>query len=146
MFTVVRLVDTGVQNVQVLAGIARIRAHYRTLSPEGAAFFPKMGGDAPAAGLAVMGLRRHRLLALFTAASMVSAINSVVAGVGVTLWVTRLAPRPVAIGAGALVGAMFAAAFLVYQDRRYRQLDQRPATAEKLTGPDNVTAANVAAG
>jgi hypothetical protein len=146
VFTVVRLVDTGVQNVQVLAGIARIRAHYRTLSPEGAAFFPEMGGDVPAAGLAVMGLRRRRLLALFTAASMVSAINSVVAGVGVALWVTRLAPRPVAIGAGALVGAMFAAAFLVYQDRRYRELDQRPATAQELTGPDSVTAASVGAG
>ena len=95
VFTVVRLVDTGVQNVQVLAGIARIRAHYRTLSPGGAAFFPEMGGDVAAAGLAVMGLRRRRLVALFTAASMVSAINSVVAGVGVALWVTRLAPRPV---------------------------------------------------
>jgi hypothetical protein len=134
VFTVVRLVDTGVQNVQVLAGIARIRAHYRTLSPEGAAFFPEMG------------LRRRRLLALFTAASMVSAINSVVAGVGVALWVTRLAPRPVAIGAGALVGAMFAAAFLVYQDRRYHQLDETSATAEELTGPDSVTAASVAPG
>ena len=146
VFTVVRLVDTGVQNVQVLAGIARIRAHYRTLSPEGAAFFPEMGGDVPAAGLAVMGLRRRRLLALFTAANMVSAINSVVAGVGVALWVTRLAPRPVAIGAGALVGALFAVAFLVYQNRRYRELDQRPAPAEELTEPESVTAANVAAG
>jgi hypothetical protein len=146
VFTMVRLVDTGVQNVQVLAGIARIHAHYRTLSPEAAAFFPEMGGDVPAAGLAVMGLRRRRLLALFTAASMVSAINSVVAGVGVALWVTRVAPRPVAIGAGALVGALFATAFLVYQDRRYRQLDQQPPTAEELTGPDSVTAANVGAG
>lgn len=146
VFTVVRLVDTGVQNGQVLAGIARIRAHYRTLSPEGAEFFPEVGGDVPAAGLAVMGLRRRRLLALFTAASMVSAINSVVAGVGVALWVTRLAPRPVAIGAGALVGALFAVAFLVYQDRRYRELDERPAPAEELTGPDSVTAASGAAG
>jgi hypothetical protein len=94
----------------------------------------------------VMGLRRKRLLGLFTAASMVSAINSVVAGVGGALWVTRLAPRPVAVGAGALVGAMFAAAFLVYQDRRYRQLDQRPATAEERTGPDGVTAASEAVG
>jgi hypothetical protein len=146
VFTVVRLVDTGVQNVQVLAGIARIRAQYRTLSPGAAAFFPEMGGDVPAAGLAVMGLRRHRLLGLSTAASMVSAINSVVAGVGAALWLTRLAPRPVAISAGALVGAVFAAAFLVYQDRRYRQLDQRPARAEEPTGPDRVTAASVSPG
>jgi hypothetical protein len=146
VFTVVRLVDTGVQNVQVLAGIARIRAHYRTLSPGAAAFFPEMGGDVPAAGLAVMGLRRHRLLGLSTAASMVSAINSVVAGVGAALWLTRLAPRPVAISAGALVGATFAAAFLVYQDRRYRELDERPANAEDLRGPDSVTAASVVPG
>ena len=101
VFTVVRLVDTGVQNVQVLAGIAR---HPPVTDPVAeVAFFPEMGGDVLAAGLAVMGLRRRRLLALFTAASMVSAINSVVAGVGVALRVTRLAPRPVAIGAGALL-------------------------------------------
>jgi hypothetical protein len=36
---------------------------------------------------------------------------------------------------------MFAAAFLVYQDRRYRELDQRPATDGELTGPDSASEA-----
>jgi hypothetical protein len=129
VFTIVRLVDTGVQNVQVLASIARIRAYYRTLSPDGATFFPPMGDDASGAGLAVMGLQRRRLLALFTMASMVSAIDSVVAGVGVALWVDLAASRSLGIGAGVVVSSVWTALFFTYQGRRYRQLDEQTASA-----------------
>lgn len=38
-FTVVRLVDVNLENMQFLQGIARIRGYYRTLGPEAAEFF-----------------------------------------------------------------------------------------------------------
>jgi hypothetical protein len=44
LFTVYRLVDTGIENQQYLTGIARIRAYYRTLNPEAAMYFSAASG------------------------------------------------------------------------------------------------------
>src|SRR4029434_9968309 len=49
IFTVVRLVDTGIENQQFLAGIARIRSYYRTLTPEAALYFSAASGRWPEA-------------------------------------------------------------------------------------------------
>ena len=45
-FTVVRLVDTTVENLRFLRAIARIRHYYRSLAPDGTAFFAR--GKLPA--------------------------------------------------------------------------------------------------
>ena len=42
VFTTVRLVDTGVENVASLTKIARIRSYYRTLSPDASLYFPSL--------------------------------------------------------------------------------------------------------
>jgi hypothetical protein len=86
VFTVVRLVDTALENNQYMAGIARIRAYYRTLTPDAARHFaPGTGrwpeGPEPALGLGTL------VAFLGTTASMIAFINSVVAGVGVALLV-----------------------------------------------------------
>jgi hypothetical protein len=39
VFTVVRLIDTTLDNMQHMGGIARIRGYYRTLTPEAAKYF-----------------------------------------------------------------------------------------------------------
>ena len=44
VFTIVRLVDTALENNRYLAGIARIRAHYRTLTPDAAEYFSAESG------------------------------------------------------------------------------------------------------
>ena len=49
LFTVGRLVDTGIENQQALRGIARIRSYYRTLTPEGAVYFSAESGRWPEA-------------------------------------------------------------------------------------------------
>jgi len=87
VFTVVRLIDTALENQQYLVNIARIRAHYRTLGPEAAELFaPERGrwperGGTPALGLGVV------VAFLGTSATMVAVINAIVAGAGVTLLV-----------------------------------------------------------
>src|ERR1051325_6409463 len=43
VFTIVRLVDTGMQNLIYLSRIAQIRAYYRTLTPEAPRYFPPWG-------------------------------------------------------------------------------------------------------
>src|SRR5262249_40415186 len=48
LFTTARLVDTGVQNVAFLAGIARIRGYHRTLPAGDAQHFAPRGQPSPA--------------------------------------------------------------------------------------------------
>jgi hypothetical protein len=129
-FTVARLVDTGVQNVAYLAGIARIRAYYRTLTPDGAGYFAPWGGldgDDVGQALAALSRRRGWLTGLGTAASMVAAVNSVVAGTGIALAIVAAAGGRDQVVPATLAGltgaAALYAAFLRYQDRRYRSLD-----------------------
>jgi hypothetical protein len=127
VFSVVRLVDTGVQNVELLSRIATIRAYYRTLSPQGPTFFRPWGiGAGAGEALATMEVRRSWLTGLFTTASMVAAVNSIVAGTGVALavtWIATPAQKVVAILLGLVVAAACMAAFLAYQDRRYKAME-----------------------
>lgn len=123
-FTVVRLVDTGVENIQFLRAIARIRHHYRTLTPEAEQFFAPYGArdDVAEEAMAMLAARSNRLTAFFTTASMVATINSVVGGVGVALLAVTLlgADRAgLAVAMGLVAGLAFIGLAYTYQRRRY---------------------------
>jgi hypothetical protein len=142
LFTLVRLVDTGVENLNCIRAMTRIRHHFAGLVPEGPQFF----GDWPDSGtgaLAATAARRGKRVGLFTIASMIAVVNSVVGGTGITLLVAHLQGGfgqgtlfPVTVGA--LVGLVLTAAFLVYQDRRYASLAStaQAATPERLAAPE----------
>jgi len=117
VFTVVRPVDTALWNMRFLAGIARIRSYYRTLSPEAAGYFGDHRGQGPDS------LRLGRLVAfLTTSASMIAFVNSMVAGAGVALlagyFLSGQTAFDVLLGVAAAVVHM--AAFLAYQRWRFR--------------------------
>src|SRR5262245_47937497 len=107
IFTVVRLVETGVQNLLCLRQIAHIHGYYRSLLPEAPTYFDPLGSfgatttsasaqsndprDSPnpdraraekehRAALAMLAIpqRRYVLTGLFSIAAMVAAINSIV--------------------------------------------------------------------
>lgn len=108
MFTVVRLVETAMESMHYLRGIARIRGYYRTLGPEAARQFSPEHGRWPETESPA--LRFGRRFAIFgTTASMIAVINNVVAGVGIALLVRYLIPSaspwvaPVCGVVGALV-------------------------------------------
>lgn len=123
VFTVVRLVDTGVENWRSLNAMVRIRHYFRALTPEAAPYFSVWGETEAAETLALDMPLRKPLVMLFTAASMVAAINSIVAGAGVALLAVSILGRD-RILLGVLLGlaASFVAmgVFLVYQGHRYR--------------------------
>jgi hypothetical protein len=123
VFTVLRLVDTALENMRYLVGIARIRRYYRTLSPEAAVYFSAHHGRWPEAH-SDPSLRLGPLMAfLSTSASMIAFINSVVAGVGVALLVgDRLgADRTAwAMLLGGAVAAALIVAFVAYERWRFR--------------------------
>jgi hypothetical protein len=125
LFTVVRLVETGLESMHLLASIARIRAYYRTLGPEARVQFAPEHGRWPEI---TSPAQRHGSLLAFmgTTASMVAVINNVVAGAALALALRMLLPSTpgwacVAVG---IVGALvLTALFYAYQRWRFREAD-----------------------
>jgi hypothetical protein len=120
-FTVVRLVDTTVENLRFQRAIARIRRYYRSLAPDGTAFFaPWETTDDETTG--AIAAKPGRLTTFFTTASMVATINSLVGGAGITLLAWHVLGREETLPA-VLLGAAAAIAFLftsiAYEQRRY---------------------------
>lgn len=121
VFTVARLVETALESMHCLRGIARIRAFYRTLGPQAAREFASAGGRwpevrSPAERLGVT-------MAFFgTTASMIAVVNNVVAGAATALLVRTLRPGTpgwvcAAVGIG--VAAVLTWAFYAYQRWRF---------------------------
>jgi hypothetical protein len=134
LFTVVRLVDSTLENMRYLAGIARIRAYYRTLTPEAAVYFAAGRGRWPEAGTDPS-LRFGTLLATATtSASTIGFVDGVVAGAGVALLAGDLGgglPTAAAVGLGVAAAVTLVAAVLRYQWWRFEVL----AIEERLEEP-----------
>ena len=133
VFTIVRLIDTGVQNLIFQAGIARIRGYYRTIRPESAAYFSPWGGPRQteaAQAMAAIGVKRGPLVGFSTTASMIATINSIVTGAGVTLgciWAMGRDRILVAVIVGLATVILSMAVFYRYQNHRFqdfREVDE----------------------
>jgi hypothetical protein len=120
LFTAVRLVDSNLEALLYLNGIARIRRYYRTLGPEAAEHFAESGRwpenqSSPS-------LRMGPFVGLITTtASMVAFLNSIVAGVGVAMLAGGLLRERTMVASlvGAGVALVLMALFFVYQKWRY---------------------------
>ncbi|HKI02732.1 MAG TPA: hypothetical protein VKK31_12200 [Thermoanaerobaculia bacterium] len=126
VFTTIRLVDTSLEYMQYLAGIARIRSYYRSLGPEAAAYFAADHGRWPEAK-SVPALQLGPLLAFFgTTASMIAVINNVLAGAGAALLAHVLLGedhRWVALLTGIAAAGLLTLVFLAYQRWRFSTLE-----------------------
>lgn len=121
LFTIVRLVDTALENMRYLDGIARIRAYYRTLSPEAATYFAAEHGRWPEAREPSQALGPLIALAT-TSATMVAVINALVAGSGVAMIAGRLlgtVTTAFALLLGVVTAFALVAAFIVYERWRF---------------------------
>jgi len=127
IFTIVRLVESALESMQCLTGIARIRGYYRTLGPEAAHHFAAEYGRWPE--VEPPALRFGKALAFFgTTAAMLAVINNVVAGVGIALLTHLLSPSaPYWVGAAAgIAGALLLTwLFYVFQRWRFNDYDAR---------------------
>jgi hypothetical protein len=121
LFTAVRLVDSNLEALLYLNGIARIRRYYRTLGPEAAEHFSAESGRWPE-NQSSPSLRMGPFVGLITTtASMVAFLNSIVAGVGVAMLAGGLLRKRTVIASliGAGVALVLMALFFVYQKWRY---------------------------
>jgi hypothetical protein len=127
IFTVVRLVETALDSMYCLPGIARIRGYYRTLGPDAARYFspehwrwPETQDPALRLGLG---------LAYFgTTASMIAVINNAVAGAGIAFLLRFLSPSAsywVAGVAGVSSALVLTWLFYAYQRWRIDEYDVR---------------------
>jgi hypothetical protein len=115
LFTIVRLIDTSVANIISQRRMERIRAYYAALAPLAPPYFE---ADDSVAGN--KGVRYSRWSFLFTMASMVIVVNSVLGGAAVAL-VCDMAIKavlPVATGAGVAAGIVILVLTLLYEHRR----------------------------
>lgn len=132
LFTVVRLVETSLESMHYLTGIARIRAYYRGLGPDAARYFATESGRWPETSSPAM--RLGPVLAfLGTTASMIAVTNNVVAGTAAALlahvsWPT--ASTSICAAAGVVTALVLTLAFYSYQ--RWRFNDYEGAGGQKF--------------
>jgi hypothetical protein len=125
LFTVVRLVDSALENMRYLAGIARIRAYYRTLGPEAAAQFAADRGRWPEAPSEPSQRFGPLLATATTSASTIGFVDGVVAGAAVALLTGDLwggLPTASAVGLGVFAAVALVSAVLAYQWWRFGAL------------------------
>lgn len=122
VFTVVRLVDTSIENVICLRAIATIRRYYMGLTPDAPTYFPSGGTDIDDAQ-DMLGGRRTRFAVLFTMASMIGTVNAVLGGTAVALLLEGglALPRAMAVIAAVLVALVLVAGVVTYGQRRFDQ-------------------------
>jgi hypothetical protein len=122
LLTAVRLVDSNLEGIVYLNGIARIRQYYRTLTPEASEHFSPQSGRWPE-NESWPALRLGPTIGFITTtASMVAFLNSIVAGVGVSMLVGGLLRERRTLLAsliGGSVALVLMAVFFIYQKWRY---------------------------
>jgi len=133
IFTIVRLVDTSVENVVALRGMARIRRFYAALTPEARTYFPSTGDESTDAQN-LLGVRYTPRALLFTMASTIGVVNALLGGTGIALLIYTATGRSgtLAIAIGAAAAAVMFAVCLGYQSRRFAR-GLAPADSTTLT-------------
>jgi uncharacterized membrane protein YciS (DUF1049 family) len=120
-FTFAALYHNTIENLTLLRQMQRIRGYYRGLVPEAEQFFDPPEADVQyQAAMATVGLRASPLRMLFTGASVVAAINSIVGGAGLGLLAARLGHLrdAAALVVGVAVALVLFGVHVLYQQRR----------------------------
>jgi hypothetical protein len=124
-FTFAALVRNTIENLVLLSQMQRIRGYYRGLVPEASQFFDPPETDAQfQAAMGTVGLRSSPAQRLFTGASLVAAINSILGGAGLAVLAAQVADLGdgAALAVGAAVALVLFGLHLLYQQRRSAQL------------------------
>ena len=131
LFTFVRLVESGVEDIFYGRAINRIRSYYLERAGAEARFLVLTGHDDARGVLRNMGLTPSKRQLYFTTASAIAVVNSVVGGAAVAVALGALvdAPLGLAAGVGGAVAIASAFAWVRYADRL---LDTSAAGTEPL--------------
>src|SRR5262249_40779659 len=124
IFTFVRTIENGVENLMMGREINRIRNYYLQTAGEEARYFMLSGHDDALGVMRNMGVSLRRRQQYFTTGSMIAVINSVVGGGAVALAIGAFTSAPLGVCAG--VGGVAAIISLVLmlrtEDRLYHEM------------------------
>jgi hypothetical protein len=124
LFTFIRVVESGVEDMMLGRAINRIRNYYLELAGEEARYFMLSGHDDPMGVMQNMGVALERRQQFFTTGSMIAVINSVVGGGAVAIAVGALtgAPLGVCAGIGVVAAVISMVSLLRVENRMYHQM------------------------
>jgi hypothetical protein len=123
IFSYERLVEISLEDVSALEAIQRIRAVYATTLPGAVKYFPRPTGPHGPNEMLPIGRRQSWVGVLFTTATTIAVVNSMVAGAGVAIVVVQTTSQPtpsILVGLG--TAALLAVLHGLYQEYRYTSL------------------------
>jgi hypothetical protein len=124
LFTFVRTIENGVEDLMMGRAINRIRNYYLEIAGEEARYFMLSAHDDAIGVMKNMGVSLERRQQFFTTGTMIAVINSVVGGAAVAIAVGVLtgAPLGVCTGAGGLAAIASLARLLRIENRMYHEM------------------------
>jgi hypothetical protein len=119
LLTYVRVLEKTIEDLYYARAINRIRHYYRELAGDDARYFLLGGHDDVAGVFANMATSPSRAQLLYSAASTIGVVNSVVGGSGIALLIGAVtdASPGAAVACGALAAAALVGAHLAHERR-----------------------------
>jgi hypothetical protein len=124
LFTFIRVVENGVEDMMLGRAINRIRNYYLELAGENRRYFMLSGHDDAMGVMQNMGVALERRQQFFTTGSMVAVINSVVGGAAVAIAVGAVTDASLGLcaGLGGLAAIVSLARLLRIENRMYHEM------------------------
>jgi hypothetical protein len=124
LFTFVRTVENGVEDLMMGRAINRIRNYYLEIAGEEARYFMLSGHDDAMGVMQNMGVSLERRQQYFTTGTMIAVINSVVGGaaVAIAIGVVTDAPLGLCAGVGGVAAIISLTRMMRIENRMYHEM------------------------
>jgi hypothetical protein len=124
IFTFVRTVENGVEDLMMGRAINRIRNYYLEIAGEQARYFMLSGHDDAMGVMQNMGVSLERRQQYFTTGTMIAVINSIVGGAAIAIAIDSItsAPLGVCTVAGGVVAIISLARLMRIENRMYHEM------------------------
>jgi hypothetical protein len=124
LLTYVRVLEKSIEDLYYARAINRIRHYYLELAGDQRGYFLLGGNDDVAGVFANMATSPSRAQLLYSSATTIGVVNSVVGGAGLALLIGAIADTSpgVAVGCGALAAAALAIAHLAHERRTFARV------------------------
>jgi hypothetical protein len=124
LFTFIRVVENGVEDLMLGRAINRIRNYYLDVAGEHRRYFMLSGHDDALGVMRNMGVALARRQQYFTTGSMIAVINSVVGGAAIALGIGAFMDAPLGLcaGLGGVAAIISQALLMRIENRMYHAM------------------------
>jgi hypothetical protein len=124
LFTFVRTIENGVEDLMMGRAINRIRNYYLEIAGEEARYFMLTANDDALGVMRNMGVSLQRRQQFFTTGSMIAVINSIVGGGAVAIGIGALTGAPLGVSAagGGVAAIVSLISLMRIENRLYHEM------------------------